>query len=98
MGGGSYPIMPRRPVLAVSLHVQGRRAVVVGSGAHAEERRSRLLDAGADVTVVPDLADPASLEGASLVLCVDPSLGEQAVAAARSRGALVYVQDRPELS
>ena len=89
--------MPRRPVLAVSLHVQGRRAVVVGAGPLAEERRSRLLDAGAHVTVVPDPTAPAALDGAAVVLCVDPSLGEQAVAA-RPPGALVYVQDRPDLS
>jgi len=38
------------------------------------------------------------LEGAALVLCVDPTMGEAVAEDARARGVMIYVQDRPDLS
>ena len=90
--------MPARPGLPVTLHVRGRRAVLVGDGALVDERRSRLEAAGAVVVVLPPSECRAeALEGAELVLCLDPDLGTQ-VAALRPHDALIYVQDRPDLS
>ena len=91
--------MPRRPALALSLYVSGRRAVVVGDGPVAEDRRTRLSDAGATVVPVSSAQYRAeALEGATLVLCCDPLRAEEVGRDARARGALFYAADRPELS
>jgi siroheme synthase-like protein len=92
-------MMPARPALPISLHVAGRRAVIVGEGDAAEERRDRLTRAGAEVTTLTAAEfDPRSLAGSRVVLCLDPALGERVAQAGRAVGALIYVHDRPDLS
>jgi uroporphyrin-III C-methyltransferase/precorrin-2 dehydrogenase/sirohydrochlorin ferrochelatase len=98
MGAGSYSIMPNRPGLPVTLHIAGRRAVLVGDDPSAAERRSRLEAAGAEVVDLPgDELAAADLEGAEVVICLDPDLGAR-VAALAPANALIYVHDRPDLS
>jgi len=73
--------------------------VIVGEGALADERRSRLRAADARVdTCAPADYRPELLDGAAVVLCLDESLAENVAQAARARGLMIYVQDRPELS
>src|SRR5947208_472526 len=45
--------------LQVTLDVEGRRAVVVGGGAEAEDKVGRLLDGGARVMVLARAASPS---------------------------------------
>jgi siroheme synthase (precorrin-2 oxidase/ferrochelatase) len=91
--------MPSRPALAVSLFVAGRRCVVVGEGAPADERAARLDAAGAEVVRVPAAAfRPEALDDAFMVFCCDAASGPRVSAAARARRALVYVLDAPDAS
>jgi siroheme synthase (precorrin-2 oxidase/ferrochelatase) len=91
--------MPRRPALAVSLFVIGRRCVVVGDGPMAAERAGRLTAAGADLLVVSRFEYRADLcRGAFMVFCCDAALGPTVSRDARAAGALVYVLDMPALS
>jgi siroheme synthase-like protein len=91
--------MSRRPALAVSLFVSGRRCLVVGEGAMAAERAGRLSAAGAEVVLLPRGGyRPVLLDGAFMVFCCDAALGPTVSRDARARGVLVYVLDMPELS
>lgn len=91
--------MPARPALAVSLHVAGRRCVVVGDGPPADERAARLTDAGAAPERIASAAySAAALAGAFVVFCSDAALAQQVSRDARAAGALFYAMDLPELS
>jgi precorrin-2 dehydrogenase/sirohydrochlorin ferrochelatase len=91
--------MSRRPALAVSLFVSGRRCLVVGEGAMATERAGRLSAAGAEVVLLPRAGYRAPLlDGAFMVFCCDASLGPVVSRDARARGVLCYVLDMPDLS
>src|SRR5204862_3655774 len=91
--GRSYPIMPPRPALAVSLYVEGKRCLVLGQGPVAEDRAARLAAAGALVERRGSL-DEAGLAGAYLVFVCDAAGAAEVSRAARAAGALVYVVDR----
>jgi precorrin-2 dehydrogenase/sirohydrochlorin ferrochelatase len=104
---------------AAFLDLGGKRCLVVGGGAPAEDKVRGLLDAGALVTVVSDgftdglrqlaASGPVSLcegsfsetdlDGVSLVIDAsqDDPTGIAVSAAARARGILVNVLDRPTL-
>src|SRR5262245_22399312 len=92
-------MMSPRPALAVSLYVLGRRCLVIGEGAMAAERVSRLSAAGAEVVLVPKAAyRPELCSGAFMVFICDATLASTVARDARVRGGLVYVLDNPELS
>jgi siroheme synthase (precorrin-2 oxidase/ferrochelatase) len=94
--------MPRRPALALSLAIDGRSALVVGSGITADERASRLRAAGAAVRQV----DPTEYRTdmcADVFLVVaqsgDPELDRRVTADAAAAGAsLRYAHDQPDVS
>jgi siroheme synthase-like protein len=89
----------RRPGLVVSLYVDGRRCVVVGDDALAEERVQRLRDAGAIVVRVPPAQYTADhCHGAAVVLCCEPRLAAEVTRDARAAGALAYSLDDPRRS
>jgi siroheme synthase (precorrin-2 oxidase/ferrochelatase) len=87
--------------LAIGLHVAGWRALVVGEGEAATERRERLVAAGADVHLVPAAAfSRADCAGCRLVMVtdLDPAVADLVEPPARAAGALFYAQDRPARS
>lgn len=91
----------RRPGLAISLRLTGRAALVVGAGAGADERTSRLRAAGADVRrVAPDEYRTDMCVGAFLVVAHgdDPAFDRRVAADARAAGALAYAHDQPGVS
>lgn len=102
--------MVKRPALPVSLYVAGRRAAVIGDGPGADDRASRLARAGADVARIAegDLETAGDEHGDSRlaragVVIIHPAgppdaRHERLAASLRSRGALVYVHDRPDVS
>ncbi len=80
----------------VFLELQGKRAVVIGSGALREGKADQLRAAGADVEVFDDGAwRPDDLDDA--VVCVasaaDPAERDRIAREARARGVLVNVMD-----
>lgn len=92
-----------RKSLAISLFVDGRRAVVIGSGQIAAERAARLTEAGADVHAITENDyDAGVLAGAAMVMLCDDALSTELAARvradARAEGAMMYAQDRPDLS
>jgi siroheme synthase (precorrin-2 oxidase/ferrochelatase) len=90
--------MSRRPVLPVSLLVSGRRALVAGDGAGADERAFRLRAAGADVVrVARDDYRPEQCCDAWLVVAqdADPAFNRRVAADARAAGCLTYAHDLP---
>jgi siroheme synthase (precorrin-2 oxidase/ferrochelatase) len=92
-------MMRRRPGLAVSLYVEGRRCVVVGEGELAAERMNRLQEAGAIVEQVASSDWRADLAiGALAVFAIDAARGDEVTRDARTAGALAYVIDTPDLS
>lgn len=78
------------------LDLSGRRCLVVGSGAIADEKADGLRTSGADVVVV-DRYDPAQLDGVWLAVVADPDQGEHVFADANQRGVFCNVADVPEL-
>jgi siroheme synthase (precorrin-2 oxidase/ferrochelatase) len=91
----------RRPSLAISLRLTGRPVLVVGSGAGADERTSRLRAAEAVVRVVaPDEYETDMCVGVFLAVAQsgDPALDRRVAADARAAGALSYAHDQPEAS
>ena len=100
MAEGRYTrFVTMHSTLAVGLLLAGRRCVVVGEGEHAAERSARLVAAKADVMVVRPADYRAEVvAGAWLVLALDGGTIAAVVRDARAGGALVYAQDRPELS
>jgi precorrin-2 dehydrogenase / sirohydrochlorin ferrochelatase len=96
-------MMPRdrRPALAISLRVSGRAALVVGSGAAAQERNSRLRDAGATTQLVaPVDYETGMCAGVFLVVAHtdDQALDRRIATDARAAGALAYAHDQPDSS
>ncbi|HET8529075.1 MAG TPA: bifunctional precorrin-2 dehydrogenase/sirohydrochlorin ferrochelatase [Gaiellaceae bacterium] len=75
------------------LDLTGLRVVVVG---HAPQKVAALRAAGADV-VVSAAYEPALLDGAWLVVCVDRAQGERVFADATARRVFCNVEDVPEL-
>ena len=93
--------MPRRPALPVSLAIGGRTALVVGTGAGADERASRLRAAGAEVRQVAS-AEYKTDMCADVFLAVAQSgnseLDRRVTADAAAAGALRYAHDQPDVS
>ena len=92
--------MSRYPILPSSLYLTERTVLLVGE-ASADERASRLADSGATVRRIagrdyqPDMCD-----GVFLVMAQtgERALDRRIAADARSRGALVYAHDQPDVS
>ena len=84
--------------LPIFLDVQGRRALVLGSGETAERKAEALRRAGADV-VFADRFTPGLLDGCVLAIGADAEDAElEALSlAARARSLPVNVVDRPAL-
>jgi uroporphyrin-III C-methyltransferase/precorrin-2 dehydrogenase/sirohydrochlorin ferrochelatase len=82
----------------IFMRLQGRRALVVGTGELAAAKRRLLIAAGARVNVADalpaSLANYALVFGASGIDAVDRAVSD----AARAQGVPVNVVDRPELS
>ncbi|HTE52706.1 MAG TPA: NAD(P)-dependent oxidoreductase [Kofleriaceae bacterium] len=91
----------RRPALAISLRVSGRAVLVVGAGPGADERTSRMRDAGAEVRAVgPDRYRTDMCSGVFLVVAHgdDPAFDRRVAADASAAGALAYAHDQPDVS
>ena len=86
---------------AITLDVEGKAVLVVGSDADAARKRALLEDAGAAVTQLdPDEFTDASVDGARLVLLSvrDAALAARVSAAARARAVPVWCSDDPARS
>ncbi|MDE1968952.1 MAG: bifunctional precorrin-2 dehydrogenase/sirohydrochlorin ferrochelatase [Alphaproteobacteria bacterium] len=82
----------------ICLDLAGKRCLVVGAGPEAERKAAALRRAGAHVVTASHFV-PADLDGCALAFAADVSyaVGEAVSRAARARGILVNVADRPEL-
>jgi len=82
----------------IFLDLADKRCLVVGSGPEAQRKAAALRHAGAHVAITTQFA-PDDLDGCMLVIAadVDLVLGRTVSRAARARGILVNVSDRPEL-
>jgi precorrin-2 dehydrogenase len=78
------------------LDLTGRRCLVVGAGATADEKAAGLRACGAEVSVAAEY-EPALLDGVWLVVCADPERGEQVYADAEARRIFCNVADVPHL-
>lgn len=93
--------MPRRPVLTLSLYLQNKRVLLIGSALGLQERTNRLLAAGAKVKRLTEEAFRAEhCEGvfALIVHSESPEFHMAAVTAARAHGCLCNIHDKPDLS
>jgi siroheme synthase-like protein len=84
---------------ATYLDLTGRSCLVVGGGSETTAKVRGLREAGAVVTVVEAASFQASdLDGCVLAIDTsgDDASGERVAAAARARGVLVNVLDRPQ--
>jgi siroheme synthase-like protein len=89
------------PGLPIALHLRGKRAVVVGSDAGADDRAARAAAAGADVIRTPAADYRAeALAGAAIVFAQtgDPARDAAIAGDARAAGALGYAADQPAAS
>jgi siroheme synthase-like protein len=77
------------------LDLAGKRCLVVGAGAIADEKASGLRAAGADV-VVAETYDPSLLDDVWLVVVADPAQGERVYSDASERRVFCNVADVPE--
>jgi precorrin-2 dehydrogenase / sirohydrochlorin ferrochelatase len=77
------------------LDLVGRRCLVVGTGAVAEEKVAGLEACGADV-VVAETYHPSLLDGVWLVVVADPAQGAQVFADASARNVFCNVADVAE--
>jgi len=84
--------------LPICLDLAGKRCLVVGAGPEAERKAAALRRAGAQVVALPGFV-ATELDGCTLVIAVDVPLavGDAVSRAAKARGILVNVADRPEL-
>lgn len=82
----------------ICLDLAGKRCLVVGAGPEAERKAGALRRAGAHAVTAWHFV-PADLDGCALAFAADapPAVGEAVSRAARARGILVNVADRPEL-
>jgi len=82
----------------ICLDLAGKRCLVVGAGPEAERKAAALRHAGARVSAVSRFI-PADLDGCTLVIAADVPLavGKAVSRAAKTRGILVNVADRPDL-
>ena len=89
----------RRPALPISLYLPGP-VLLVADGDAATKRKKRLMNAGADVTVVaPADFKPAMCTNKSLVMVhADDALQHNVAEASRMAGAMTYAHDMPDLS
>ncbi len=78
------------------LDLAGKRCLVVGAGAMADEKAEGLRAAGAEV-VVATAYEPALLDGVWLVVVADPAQGERVAADAAERRIFCNVADVPDL-
>jgi precorrin-2 dehydrogenase / sirohydrochlorin ferrochelatase len=78
------------------IDLTGRRVLVVGSGAMADEKVEGLRASGADV-VVAEHYEPSLLDDVWLVVCADPAQGERVYADAEARRIFCNVADVPHL-
>ena len=93
--------MSPRPVLPVSLHLEGLVVVLVGDGPLADERAARLAPTGAEVRrIATEAYTAAACDGATLVLAMtdDRALDRRIAGDGRTRGALGYAHDQPDAS
>ena len=90
-----------RRAMPIALQLTGKRALVVGSGPHADARAQRLEDGGASVVRAAE-ADyrAAACEGMFVVVANsdDAALNRRAAQDARAAGCLAYAHDDPEVS
>jgi siroheme synthase-like protein len=78
------------------LDLTGKRCLVIGTGAMADEKISGLRAAGADVVFAAEY-EPALLDGVWLVVVADPAQGERVAADAAERRVFCNVADVPDL-
>lgn len=93
--------MPRRPALSLSLYLRGRKVLLVGTGAGADERAERLKHARAELQRASE--DEWRQEPlADYFLVVAHSASEAAnlevARSAREAGCLCYAHDQPAVS
>jgi precorrin-2 dehydrogenase len=77
------------------LDLTGRRCLVVGAGAVAEEKVAGLRACGAEVVLAAEYR-PRLLDGVWLVVCADPELGERVFVDAEERRVFCNVADVPD--
>jgi uroporphyrin-III C-methyltransferase/precorrin-2 dehydrogenase/sirohydrochlorin ferrochelatase len=82
----------------IFMDLQGRRALVLGSGEAADRKAEALHRCGADVVKVAEF-DPSALDGCAIAIGAEASEADLAalVDAANGRGIPVNVVDRPAL-
>lgn len=85
----------------ISLHLAGRRVLVVGHGAVGQRKAAAARAAGADVQVVDPALNapygPEHLDGVQLVFaCAGPEVNARVAADARSRGVWVCSASDPD--
>ena len=89
----------RSALYPIGLKLEGRRCIVVGSGATARRKTGDLLDCGAVVHVLDRAFVPSDLDGAHLVVSAtdDPQLQQDVSRAAVARGIPCNVVDVNQL-
>lgn len=82
----------------ICLDLAGKRCLVVGTGPEAERKAAALCRASAYVVTASHFVS-TDLDGCALAFAVDvtPAVGDAVSHAARARGILVNVADRPDL-
>jgi precorrin-2 dehydrogenase/sirohydrochlorin ferrochelatase len=78
------------------LDLTGKRCLVVGQGAMADEKAEGLRACGAEVVVAAEY-EPSLLDGVWLVVVADPTRGERVSADAAQRRIFCNVADAPDL-
>lgn len=89
------PSVSELPHYVACLDLTGRRCLVVGSGAVADEKVDGLRGCGADV-LVAKAYEPSLLDGMWLVVVADPEQGARVFADATARNVFCNVADVPD--